>query len=56
MADEATAACRSLSQQCFELGQLVGKFQLDVAATGAKRDRRHAVGAQTRAAPHRMAS
>jgi methyl-accepting chemotaxis protein len=37
MAEEATAACRSLSQQCVELGQLVGKFRLRNAPAEVER-------------------
>ena len=37
MAEEATAACQSLSQQCAELGQLVGKFRLRDVPAGFER-------------------
>jgi methyl-accepting chemotaxis protein len=40
MAEEATAACRSLSQQCAQLGQLVGKFRLRDAAGAQPRSAR----------------
>ena len=40
MAEQATAACRSLSQQCAQLGQLVGKFRLRDAAVAQLRSAR----------------